>query len=270
MGSQSIKREFARFLPAVNPLKSLVCPNLGLCVFALFVAKLVAEIRMKLLFIFMMMFVAAGVVSADEKPVPTMPETVTLTSGRVLRKVSVVRWEKDRVVLKYSGGVDPIAFSLIKSLSREDLEAIRAETRKSEDRARALQANPAVATIEAMTQYRGRVFVVGQGTGNYKMSGVTVYILPDDTWPAIEAQSTQISLPAPLAKQVSDADGRFEFAIPKGLPFVLLAQGRRLAGSREEKYEWRIRSADMKQLPTILLANDTLASDQRNYRFEGE
>ena len=217
----------------------------------------------------LMATLAAVMVNAEEKPVPTMPETVTLTSGRVLRKVSVVRWEKDRVVLKYAGGVDPIAFSLIKSISREDLEAIRAETRKSEDRARALQTNPAASKSETV-QYRGRVIILTPVAGKTMLSGITVYILPEGAWSAIDTATNPIWLPAPLAKQVSDADGRFDFTLPKGLPFVLLAQGHKMAGSREEKYEWRMRSAEMKQLPTILLANDTLASEQRKYEFAGE
>jgi hypothetical protein len=69
-----------------------------------------------------------GMMATDqpkEKPVPIMPTEVTLTSGRVLKNVQVVRWEKERVVLKYSGGVDPVAFSIIKSVPRSDLEEMQ-------------------------------------------------------------------------------------------------------------------------------------------------
>lgn len=70
-----------------------------------------------------------GILGAEEakKPAPVMPPEVTLTTGRVLRKVEVIRWEKDRVVLKYSGGVDPIAFSLIKSITPEQLAELKAQ-----------------------------------------------------------------------------------------------------------------------------------------------
>jgi hypothetical protein len=64
--------------------------------------------------------------AAEDKPAPpTMPSEVTLTSGRVLRGVSVIRWEPNRVVLRHTGGADPIAFSLVKSISAEDLAAMR-------------------------------------------------------------------------------------------------------------------------------------------------
>lgn len=59
---------------------------------------------------------------------PAHSETITeitLTSGRILKNIQVIRWEKERVVLKYSGGADPIAFSLIKSIPLKDLYAMR-------------------------------------------------------------------------------------------------------------------------------------------------
>lgn len=60
-----------------------------------------------------------------EKPVPVMPREITLTSGRVLRDVQVIRWESNRVVLKHAAGVDPIAFSLIKSPTAAELKAMQ-------------------------------------------------------------------------------------------------------------------------------------------------
>lgn len=76
------------------------------------------------------------------KPIRSMPSEVTLTSGRVLRKVEVIRWQKDRVVLKHAGGADPIAFSLIKSISMEDLEAMsKAGTAQQAEKAKAAQAD---------------------------------------------------------------------------------------------------------------------------------
>jgi hypothetical protein len=67
--------------------------------------------------------------AADEKETkapPSMPSEVTLTSGRVLRNVQVMGWRNDAVMLKHSAGANTIAFSLIKSVTKEDLEAIRA------------------------------------------------------------------------------------------------------------------------------------------------
>lgn len=56
-----------------------------------------------------------------------MPAEVTLTSGRILRKVEVVKWEKDRVILKHSAGINTIAFSIIKVPSQEDLVELKAK-----------------------------------------------------------------------------------------------------------------------------------------------
>lgn len=69
---------------------------------------------------------AASIFAAEpDKTSLEMPLEVTLTSGRVLRNVQVLRWESNRVVLKYSGGADPIAFSLFKVPAPTELPAIR-------------------------------------------------------------------------------------------------------------------------------------------------
>jgi hypothetical protein len=53
----------------------------------------------------------------------SLPQDITLKSGRVLKDVEVVRWERDRVVVKYFGGqVEPVPFSLITNVSQEDLQ----------------------------------------------------------------------------------------------------------------------------------------------------
>ena len=96
-------------------------------------------------FLFILLTAAAAVIvrGAEEKNAPVMPSEVTLTSGRVLRNVQVIRWESGRVVLKHSGGADPIAFSLIKSISQDDLKtlqsagAVRAQKEAEEKRAAA-------------------------------------------------------------------------------------------------------------------------------------
>ncbi len=72
------------------------------------------------------LILAVGIrMTAEDKPSLTMPSEVTLTNGRVLRGVQVIRWERDRVILKYIGGADPIMFSLIKIPDRVTLESIR-------------------------------------------------------------------------------------------------------------------------------------------------
>lgn len=61
----------------------------------------------------------------EEGKAPPLPSTITLVSGTVLQKVSVVRWEKDAVVVKHQGGIDPVRFTSMKPESREAFEKLR-------------------------------------------------------------------------------------------------------------------------------------------------
>ncbi len=76
-----------------------------------------------------------GVVTAAEKPAEELklPEEIVLKSGRTLKNISVVRWEQDRVVLKFTGGADPIPFSIITNVPLATLQKLRdaARTRKN-------------------------------------------------------------------------------------------------------------------------------------------
>ncbi len=74
-----------------------------------------------LLFLF---FAVACLAADDRKPTP-LPDTVTLKNGAVLKKVSVIRWQKDAVVLKHQGGADPIRFEHMSSESRTIFESHR-------------------------------------------------------------------------------------------------------------------------------------------------
>lgn len=61
----------------------------------------------------------------EDKPAPTMPSEVTLTSGRVLRKVQVMGWKDDAVLLKSAAGLERVPFAVIKSVPLADLQAMR-------------------------------------------------------------------------------------------------------------------------------------------------
>jgi hypothetical protein len=231
---------------------------------------------MKKIALFLIIALAATAADSD-KAAPQMPDEVTLTSGRVLRHVEVVRWEKDRVVLDYSGGVDPVPFSMITSVSMDDLVAMRdqalhakkvadKEQERKAAREREIEHNPALAKPEEQTQYHGQMFIVTKGAGNYKMGGVTVYVLPASTWDDLQSIVEPVYLPKPLAAPVSDSDGKFQFSLPKGMPFILLAQGKRLAWNVEEKYEWCVKSQDL-STPEILLSNNNHRDWLRTYRF---
>lgn len=75
--------------------------------------------------ILLMLCLAVACLAADETPpaLPPLPDTVTLKNGAVLKKVSVIRWQKDAVVLKHQGGADPIRFEHMSPESRALFEA---------------------------------------------------------------------------------------------------------------------------------------------------
>jgi len=139
----------------------------------------------------------AGVMSAAAETA-TMPSEVTLTSGRVLRNVQVVRWEKDRVVLKYSGGVDPIAFSLFKSPTPSEVAAMRTASA------------PAAKPKTDSRSIGGQVFVATKGAGSYKFGGAAVVILPLAAYDALrtEADNAVVSARALRRVLLSQAEGR--------------------------------------------------------------
>jgi hypothetical protein len=186
----------------------------------------------------------------------TMPSDVTLTTGRVLRNVQVLRWETNRVVLKYSGGVDPIAFSLFKSPTPEQLPAIRESDLEKK----------AAATAKANAEPRkiaGQVFVTTRGTGSYKFSGARVRAFSPG---AIESARQRFSgrLPAgfrmrsseeqavivantwvdllgdetALADTTTDADGNFILALKPGQNAWLFCTAGRLVGPTKEQNTW--------------------------------
>lgn len=164
--------------------------------------------------------------AAETAPPPVMPDEVTLTTGRVLRKVQVIRWEKDRVVLKHSAGADPIAFSLIAEPHKTQILAYKDEMRKPPSERRAAR----IVT--------GQVFVTTRGTGSYKFSDAVVMAYPISIYRNMESAAASALPPdyrssygasrvlreaeawhkvmatvTPLAIARTDADGKFELRL---------------------------------------------------------
>ena len=65
-------------------------------------------------------------------------------------------------------------------------------------------------------------------------------------------------LPPPSARSKSDADGRFEIALPV-VPAVLVAQARRELATGLESYYWAVRVAPTRSDSLLFLSNDNLA-----------
>ena len=79
-------------------------------------------LRLLLVFVLGSSVYAAEERKAENSPLPT---EVKLTSGATLHRVSVVRWQKDTVVLRHVGGVDPIRYANIAPEQRAAFEAYR-------------------------------------------------------------------------------------------------------------------------------------------------
>lgn len=194
---------------------------------------------------------------AQEDNSPVMPETVTLKSGRVLRNVEVIRWESNRVVLKYAGGADPVPFSIFKDPDPSQLPAIRAAEQKAAKAAALAAAKAAAAEKskgEDLIEYHGQAFIMTKGAGNYKIGGMTVLVLPPEAEEAFSSTYSTVSLPKPIAKASTDADGKFTFKLPAGQKFFLFGQShRQLPSGNVEEYEWRVPSHKITNPASVLL-----------------
>jgi hypothetical protein len=183
-----------------------------------------------------------------------MPSEVTLTSGRVLRNVEVVRWESNRVVLRYSGGIDPIAFTLFATPAPAELPGIR-KTWELEARLAAAEAVKPPAT----SRISGQVFVTTRGAGAYKFAGANVRAYPEEIYAAVRrdqpgklpmnyrrlnpdeqdraaanAWFDALEKHKPVGIGTTDADGNYSLEIPAGQAvFLVAAAGRRIGLGRD-------------------------------------
>ena len=178
-----------------------------------------------------------------------LPETVKLTNGAVLKKISVIRWTSDGVVLKHAGGADPVRFVHIDASQRATFEALAKEAKKAPSPASG-------ATVAAASmKFKGQAFITTRGAGSYKLSGMKVYVFPEGTEALFQTNLT-VQLPQPIASASTDADGKFSFSLPSKQGFFLFAQGRRLVGKYEELYEWRIPSSEISNPDAVMLTTE--------------
>lgn len=185
-------------------------------------------------------FMLVGAARSEEMSA-TIPSEVTLKSGAVLRKVTVVRFEKDRVILKHAGGVDPVRFDVLATGSAKAFSDYLAE-----------QAKPRT--------YRGSIFVVTKGAGSYKMGNVQVFIVPLAKNRAKQLMPTlaEDSMPAGAKMTRTDSDGRFQFKWQGTDTFTICIFAKRLAGGDTELYNWIIERAEITDPDDIQLSNHNM------------
>lgn len=177
-----------------------------------------------------------------------LPDSVKLANGAVLKKISVLRWTSDGVVLKHQGGADPIRFAHIDASQRATFEALAKQAKKK-------AATSAPTAGSDSVSYKGQAFITTRGAGSYKLGGMTVYIFPDNVAGSFESNQV-VDLPKPLTKVTTDADGKFSFKLPTATPFFVFAQGSRAVGNYHERYEWRLPSSAITDNASVLLMTE--------------
>jgi hypothetical protein len=186
----------------------------------------------------------------EDQP-PKLPTEVTLTNGVTLHQATPLRWAKDKVTLKHTGGVDPIRFSNMADADRKTFEEARDYylQRQSE---RDEEARNVSVTLT------GQAFVQTNAEGPVKLGALRVYAFPIYALEAFKTYHDAINLPAPLASALTDAEGRFKLVVPGSDPFFVFAQGSRVFSDTTENYEWRITSDSIEDRDNVLLQNENM------------
>jgi len=193
-------------------------------------------------------------------PVPVMPTNLKLTNGVVLHNVSVVRWMKESVTLRHTGGADTIYYSYIAEPDRTTVLAVRDDAIKNHKTD--LTAKPVDNSV------KGAITIQGPD-GDVPLAGVKVYAVPIDALNLLAAPATHLRLPKPLASAATGADGQFSMVVPAGSDFFIFAKTARLVGQSWEYYEWRvpISQAD-RQNVALTSAGVVPLSEQKAVTFE--
>lgn len=191
---------------------------------------------------------AVAIAAAADTPWE-FPSELRLTSGTVLHKVTLVRFDHEAVVIRYTGGVAPIPFAHIDEGQRRQVLAMR-------DTMAAAKA----ADLAAPREVTGQVFIRTQGDGAYKFAGFSVYAFPRELLEAIEQEVSVLATARKISSTQekgllwvevtarhtpagtsahTDGDGKFTLRLPDSKPvFVFCAANRLLSGKFLEQHLW--------------------------------
>ncbi len=217
-------------------------------------------------FLFIALFIAPVAWAANEAPKekPAIAQPIAelkLTNGTVFRNVTIVRYERENVVLKISGNNAPFLYRYISEPLRTQMLATRdIELAKPKPTA----GTPVPVADKPPQIYEGQAFIVTRGAGNYKLGDMTVYAFPMSVWS--EAESTiggTMRLGKPFCRTNTDAEGKFKLSPPNDEDFFLFAQGSRLAGGSQEFYQWTIKSTEFKDRSNAILTNSNLRGQRK-------
>lgn len=236
-------------------------------------------LRVLLMLVVSTMTLALSVQGADptpeaDAPPPPVPSDVQLRNGATLHKVSVVRWEKDRVVLKHAGGADPIRYvdiadsqkAAIMARGRYEIaQAIAQKTAGANPGPAQMAPSGAGANVNPNDPivYQGKVFLptVNRNQTNggrpaegvYKFSGATVYAFPIEAIPAFKGTAESVDLPHPLATATTNDEGVFTITVPPGVPHFLYCQAQRPVPNGTENCAWAAMPKDLKNPAEVVM-----------------
>ena len=165
-------------------------------------------------------------------PVPTMPASLKLTNGKILHSVSVVRWMKESVTVRHTGGADTIYYNYISEPDRTTVLAARDDAIKN--------GKTDLSPKRTNNLVKGTVSVSSDDGTEIQLSGVTVYAVPIDALNMLSTNATRLRLPKPLATAVTGPDGQFSMTVPPGEDFFIFAKATKFVGQSWQHYEWRV------------------------------
>ncbi|HMD60458.1 MAG TPA: hypothetical protein VKG78_03455 [Opitutaceae bacterium] len=191
-----------------------------------------------------------------------MPANVKLTNAVVLHNVSVIRWMKETVTLKHTGGIDVIYYSHIAQPDRTTVLAVRDDAVKNHKTD--LSAKPVDNSM------RGTVSVATEDGGEGPLPNVKVYAVPMASLGMLTTPLTRVRLPKPLASAVTGPDGRFSMEVPAGEDFFIFAKATRLVGQSWEYYEWRVPGSQISDRQGVELTKESVIplSEQKAVTFD--
>lgn len=157
-----------------------------------------------------------------------------LSTGRVLKKAQVKKCTVDLVVLSGTGWIESVRYEALPDDVRSQLEPFR-------------PGGPrwfAGDTSDNTIEFEGQIFIQTAGASSYKFGNVDVYLFDLHLLSRFSGDTKNVSLPRPLHKTTTDADGKFKLRAPKNKPYFIFAQSSRViaAGDVSETllYEWRV------------------------------
>ncbi|MCX6953853.1 MAG: hypothetical protein NTV51_17020 [Verrucomicrobia bacterium] len=208
----------------------------------------------------------AGAADEPASPAPAPPPPafaqpipeLRLTNGTIFRRVTVVRYERNTVLLQSAGGLGSLPYSYIP-------QPLRAQMLAERDRAIAALVAASAPPAPTSRTVTGAAFLgVGSGLGlRLRFSGIAI-----TAYPLAEAEAALNAkppgpLPDPLATTTAGDEGQWTLDLPLNTPFLIHAK----AGYRPDKsprmidLEWRIKSTDLEEGETVTLNESTAVPD---------